>query len=135
LPTRGQAFFYFGPNKRRFTEIFGPLGLISDPRKLDGAAEEPVAEPDNTYRSPHNTFSNTHEKDNTDDGDDNTMRNGDGYPSNENHGPAAFGPSYVYRDAAGRPYLRVTRIVRDGKKKFPQWLKSLSGCPSSLPRR
>jgi phage N-6-adenine-methyltransferase len=28
VPNRGQAFFYFGPNKQRFAEVFGPLGFF-----------------------------------------------------------------------------------------------------------
>jgi phage N-6-adenine-methyltransferase len=41
LPVRGQVLFYFGPNARRFIEIFEPLGLISAQVK-NGEAEQPA---------------------------------------------------------------------------------------------
>jgi hypothetical protein len=41
-PTRGQAWFYFGPHPERFAEVFGPHGIISYPRPVMAAAAQPV---------------------------------------------------------------------------------------------
>jgi AAA domain len=46
--------------------------------------------------------------------------NSDGYPEEEQKWSSGRGPSYVYEGKDGAPYLRVTRMVRSGKKSFPQ---------------
>jgi hypothetical protein len=51
------------------------------------------------------------------------MRNRDGYPigNGEDHASGSFGPSFIYRDENGQPFMRTTRRI-DAKvvKHFPQ---------------
>lgn len=52
---------------------------------------------------------------------DPVMRNRDGYPNGEDHASGSFGPSYIYEDETGQPFMRTTRRINaKGEKSFPQ---------------